>query len=233
MQNVPAFVSVVFMVTTFVTVGIFLFGVRSIRPNSFWQKLLLFLTPFCLLFQFIAASDGFYLNTGSFPPRLFLFGLAPSLLVIVLVFLFARDNVLTPFSLTILTVIHIIRIPVELTLAWLADAGVVPNIMTFHGNNLDILSGLTAPIALYFAFRPSAAGRYILIFWNLAALALLFNIVIIALLSLPSPMQRIAFEQPNIAILYFPYIWLPTAIVPIVLFSHLAVLYKLAFKRGI
>lgn len=70
MNNVPAFVSVVFMVTTFVTVGIFLFGVRSIRTTSLWQKALLFLVPFGLIFQFVVASSGFYLDTTPVPPRL-------------------------------------------------------------------------------------------------------------------------------------------------------------------
>ena len=31
-----------------------------------------------------------------------------------------------------------------------------------------------------------------------------------------------------LAVLYFPFIWLPSVVVPIVLFSHLASLWKLA-----
>lgn len=155
MNNVPAFVSVVFMITTFVTVGIFLFGVHSIRTTSLWQKALLFLIPFGLIFQFVVASSGFYLDTIAVPPRLFLFGAAPSLLLILLIFVFARNSIVFPFSLTTLTITHVIRVPVELTLAWLADSGAVPQIMTFRGTNFDILSGVTAPIALYFVLRPS------------------------------------------------------------------------------
>lgn len=231
MNNVPALVSVVFMVTTFVTVGIFLFGVRSIRTTSLWQKALLFLVPFGLIFQFVVASSGFYLDTAAVPPRLFLLGAAPSLLLILLVFVFARNSVVFPFSLTTLTIIHVIRVPVELTLAWLWEAGAVPAVMTFHGTNFDILSGITAPLALYFAYRPSRIGRNVLIVWNLVALGLLINIVTTAVLCVPSPIQKLAFEQPNVAVLYFPYIWLPTIVVPIVLFSHLASLYKLTRDR--
>jgi len=50
------------------------------------------------------------------------------------------------------------------------------------------------------------------------------------MLSAPSPIQKIAFEQPNIAILYFPFCWLPTFIVPIVLFSHLVAVRKLVLR---
>lgn len=62
------------------------------------------------------------------------------------------------------------------------------------------------------------------------ALGLLINIVIRALLSFPSPMQQLAFDQPNRAIIYFPFIWLPTVVVPIILFSHLASIWQLFRK---
>jgi hypothetical protein len=40
-------------------------------------------------------------------------------------------------------------------------------------------------------------------------------------------MQQIAFDQPNIGVMYFPFVWLPACIVPLVLLSHLASLYQL------
>lgn len=232
MERVPAVISVVFMATTFVTVGIFLFAVRSLRANPAWGRALIFLVPFWQLFQFAAASGGFYLFTASTPPRLFVFGVAPSLLVIALLFAFAREAVVSRLSLVALAVIHLVRIPVELTLASLSDASVVPTMMTYHGSNFDIISGLTAPFAIYCSFRPVGVRRYGLVFWNLFALALLTNIVATAVLSLPSPIQRLAFDQPNVAVLHFPFIWLPTLIVPVVLFSHLASLYQLFLGKA-
>lgn len=231
MEQVPAFVSVVFMITTFVTVGIFLFGVRSIKQSSIASKAVLFLVPFWMVFQFVIASSGFYLNTNSLPPRLFVFGFAPSLLLIALLFLFARDSLISALPITVLTLIHIIRIPVELTLSWLADARAVPYIMTFHGTNFDILSGISAPVAFYFALKKTSVSRYVLTAWNFVTLGLVLNIVITAVLCVRSPIQRLAFDQPNVAVLYFPYIWLPTVIVPIVLFSHFAALFQLLFRR--
>jgi hypothetical protein len=55
----------------------------------------------------------------------------------------------------------------------------------------------------------------------------LFNIVVTAILYAPLPIQQLAFEQPNIAVMYFPFVYLPGFIVPIVLFSHLVSLKKL------
>jgi hypothetical protein len=53
------------------------------------------------------------------------------------------------------------------------------------------------------------------------------NIVVNAALSAPVPFQQFAFDQPNIAVLYFPFVWLPGFIVPLVLFAHLAAIQKL------
>ena len=231
MEQVPAFVSVVFMLTTFVAVGIFLYTVRSSGSDTFASRLLLFIVPFWLILQFVIASSGFYKNTASLPPRLFIFGFAPALALIAGLFLFARSSLVATLPLTLLTIIHVIRIPVELTLAWLAEARAVPEIMTFHGTNFDILSGITAPVAFYFAVKRTPSSRPFLIFWNIAALLLVFNIVITAVLCVPSPIQKLAFDQPNIAVLHFPYIWLPTVVVPIVFFSHFASLFQLLKSR--
>jgi hypothetical protein len=99
--------------------------------------------------------------------------------------------------------------------------------MTFEGRNADILIGITSPIVFWFAFRQGRADRRLLIVWNLLGLISLLNIVTIAVLSIPSPVQQFGFDQPNIAVGQFPFIWLPGIIVPVVLFSHLAVLWRL------
>ena len=103
--------------------------------------------------------------------------------------------------------------------------------MTFEGRNLDILSGLLAPIVWFLAFRGGGQRRWLLMTYNMFGLILLTNIVTIAILSMPSPMQQIALDQPNVGVSLFPYIWLPAIIVPAVLFSHLAALWKLATNK--
>ena len=231
MERVPAFVSVVFMLTTFVTVGIFIHMVRRSGTDTWAARLALFAVPFWLVFQFVVGSAGFYTNTAALPPRMFVFGVAPALLFIAGIFIFARSTFVASLPLTILTIIHIVRIPVELTLAWLADAHAVPQVMTFRGTNFDIWSGLTAPIALYFAYTKARMSWGVLLIWNISALLLVLNIVITAILCVPSPIQQLAFDQPNIAVLYSPYIWLPTVIVPIVFFSHFASLYQLFTRK--
>ncbi len=171
---------------------------------------------------------GFYSqHLDTMPPR-FIFVLGPPLLLIFLLFLTAWGReFMDSLSLSTLTYLHVIRIPVELVLLGLFFSKAIPELMTFEGRNFDILAGITAPLVAYFGVQQGKVGKNALLFWNFLCLALLFNIVIHAILSIPTPFQQFAFDQPNMGVLHFPFIWLPAVIVPIVLFSHLASIRKL------
>jgi hypothetical protein len=231
MNELPAYVSLLFVLTTIATLFFFFAAIRSTRLERLPQKLLTFLTPFWLLLTGFLALGGFYAPTDSLPPRVFAFGALPAILVAIDYLIFFRKDFIDRMSLKVLTMLHVVRVPVEIVLLWLFQAGLVPRQMTFEGWNFDILSGLTAPIIYWLAFRKNQVNRPLLIVWNLLALGLLTNVVTIAVISFKSPVQQIAFEQPNIGVALFPYIWLPTVIVPIVFFSHLASLYKLITNR--
>lgn len=228
-ENLPSYISIVFILTTFLTIG-FLF--YAIRQASLFQTIPgKVLTSSVLLWMLITATlaqNGFYQNTQTIPPRVFLFGVFPALFLIIFFFIFFRNNFIALLPLKILTILHIIRVPVELVLLWLSHNGQVSPLMTFERWNFDILSGITAPIIFWLAFRNNYTNRTLLIIWNIIALGLLFMIVTIAFMAFPSPIQLISFAQPNLAVMYFPFIWLPAIVVPVVFFSHLASLWKLS-----
>ena len=221
-ENLPSYVSIAFILTTFLTVGFLFYAARQTVFDTTVAKILFALIPLWLIFQAALASSGFYLSVEAFPPRLPFFAVIPALILIILLFIFARKDFISRVSLKTLTLLHVIRVPVEIVLLWLFQSGQVPQLMTFEDRNFDILSGLTAPIIAWLAFRNGKTNRPLLIVWNIFALLLLINIVTNAVLSIPSPFQQLAFEQPNRAVLYFPFVWLPAVVVPIVLFSHLA-----------
>ncbi|TDT47611.1 hypothetical protein CLV90_1690 [Maribacter spongiicola] len=124
--------------------------------------------------------------------------------------------------------IHIIRIPVELCLYQLFIKGKIPEIMTFTGWNFDILIGISALVILIYQFlKKKNLARQFFLSWNVIGLLFLSVIVIIAFLSSPLPIQQFAFDQPNMALLKFPFNMLPTCIVPIVYISHALFLKKL------
>jgi hypothetical protein len=227
MDSVPAYVSAVFILTTFASIGFLLRAAKIAGLRSLPFQILIFVLPLWIIFQAVLAIGGFYQDLSSVPPRVVLFGVAPAIGLIMVYLIFFRTTFIESLPLGLLTLVHVIRIPVELVLLWLYQSGQIPRAMTFEGLNFDILSGILAPIVYFIAFRNGNINRWILIAYNLLGLVLLANIVMIAVMSLPSPMQQMSFDQPNVAVLYFPYIWLPTIVVPIVLFCHLASLWQL------
>ena len=224
-ENLPAYVTWIFALTTVSTVIFYLYALwETVR-----QKASIFLTATVLIvllgLHATLAFNGFYL-ANTIPPR---FPLAPFpsiIALLILFFVFARKGISVE-SLQVLTLLSIVRVPVELVLLWLYQQGQVPQLLTFEGRNFDILSGLTAPLIAWLAFRGGKTNRPLLIVWNLLALGLLLNIVTTAILSLETPFQQFAFDQPNRGVLYFPFIWLPAIIVPVVFVSHFVSLWQL------
>lgn len=229
-ENLPVYVSIVFILTNFLTLGFLFSAIKQTVFETIPAKMVVFLITFQIFLQAVFSLGGFYLNTGTFPPRLMIFGVFPAILLVLALFVFARKSFIELLPLKTLTLLSIVRIPVELVIFWLFQNKLMPQIMTFEGWNFDIISGITAPFIGWYAFRGGKVNRTALIVWHILALLLLANIVTIAILSLPSPIQKLAFDQPNIAVLNFPFVWLPTIIVPIVLISHLASLWIL-FKN--
>lgn len=219
LPNIP-FIGLVFGLTTGLAVWLF-----CRAPHRAGRTLLVLLA--WLLLQAAVGLSGFYTVADTLPPRLALL-LGPPLLAIGGLFATAAGRrYLGGLRLEFLTLLHVVRIPVELVLFGLFLHKAVPQLMTFEGRNGDILAGLTAPVVYYFAFQKKRLGRRGLLLWNILGLVSLLNIVANALLAAPTPLQRFAFEQPNVAILYFPFVWLPGCVVPLVLLAHLAAIRQL------
>jgi hypothetical protein len=173
-----------------------------------------------LVLQTRMALSGFYTDFSGVPPR-FLLMVAPPLLLIVVGLSTTKGRAfLEGMNIKVLLLVHTVRVPIELCLYWLWQAGMVPQEMTFEGRNPDILCGLTAPVIYYLVFVRKVAGSKAMLLWNVSCVVLLANIVIHAVLAAPTPFQRIAFDMPNVAIGYFPFNLLPAFLVPVVLLSH-------------
>lgn len=227
-ENLPSYISIVFILTAFLTIGFLFFAIR--QANLFQTlpgKIITSAILFWLLTTATLAILGFYQNLKNVPPKVFLFGAFPALFLILLYFIFYRKDFIEKLPIKTLTILHIIRIPVEIVLLWLSNNGQVSPLMTFEGWNFDILSGFTAPLIYWIAFRNNQTNRTLLIVWNIFALGLLLTIITIAFLTFPSPLQQLSFEQPNRAVMFFPFVWLPAIVVPVVFFSHFASLWKL------
>lgn len=182
----------------------------------------------------LLSLNGFYTASFDLPPRGFLVLLPPLLVIAVVVILKWKSLYFERLSLSTMTHIHVFRLPLELiVLSGLASAGFIPDIMTFYGNNPDIIVGLTAPIVGYFYFSRKVVSKKVLLWWHIFSLLLLMNISSLAVLSLPYPFQMFGLEQPNIAVLNFPFILLPALLVSVSYFCHIVSIHKLiVFKNS-
>ncbi len=224
MNDLPLYIPIVFGLTTMLAVYIFF------RASNNSIATLLILLGWLLLQAFITLS-GFYTFTKSTPPRFILLGL-PALVTIILLFIVPKGRqYIDSLNPATLTVLHTVRVAVELVLFWLYINKTIPQLMTFEGRNFDIVSGLTAPLIFYFGYVKKQLSGTVILVWNVICIGLLVNIVVNAVLSAPFPFQQFGFEQPNIAVLYFPFTWLPCCVVPLVLFAHLATIRQLLKKR--
>jgi len=117
--NIPAYVSITFILTTFLTVGFLFYALRQTVFESTPAKILFFLIPFWLFFQAALTVSGFYFNTETVPPHIFIFAVFPALLLVILFFIFFRRDFISKLPLKTLTLLSIVRIPVEIVLFWL------------------------------------------------------------------------------------------------------------------
>ena len=220
MATLPIYVYAVFIITFLITISAF----SRATPKP---QLVMILLVILAGVQGALSLSGFYLQFHSTPPRFPILLIAPTIAIILLFVTKKGLHFIDGMNIKTLCIMHTIRIPVELVLYWLALHKTLPQLMTFEGRNWDILSGLTAPLIYYFGFVKNKLNQRILIGWNLLCLGMVLNVMINGILSVPSPLQKFAFEQPNIAVLYFPFVLLPVVIVPVVIFAHLVSLRKL------
>ncbi len=218
-ENLPAWIELLFAATLILTLGFFHFA--NGKPSRITGLIIVW-----SLIHAILALNGFYQDTESIPPRFGLI-LIPATLVIFYGLLptqiekisLSRNRLISTFS-------HIIRIPVEIVLYYLFVNEMIPELMTFEGRNFDILIGFSAPIVGFFIYK-KWIGKKGLIGWNFIGLCFVLFILFNGILSAELPFQQFAFEQPNRAISYFPFVLLPATIVPLVVWTHLSDIFLL------
>ena len=234
-ENLPTYISLTFGLTTVTTLFLFIWTIKKSNSELTRKKatpIFIGLTIWLTIQAVLTFKNIYNSDTNSFPPKIMLIGILPTILTIILLFATSKGRqFIDSLPLKNLTYLNIVRIPVEIILFWLFLNKAIPELMTFEGRNFDILAGITAPIVAYFGLTKTKLNRQTILIWNFICLGLLINIVVNALFSAPSPIQKFAFDQPNIAILNFPFSWLPTFIVPIVLFGHLTSIRQLLKRK--
>ena len=128
-------------------------------------------------------------------------------------------------GLAISAAFQVFRAPLEYVLVVWFDAGFMPVQMTWHGDNLDVVTGLLAlPAAglLWCRIYP----RLVATAFNLIGIFFLCRIVLIVGLSSPTPLRALfgGYETgPDVMVgLSFPSIWIGTLAIAGAFFMHFA-----------
>jgi hypothetical protein len=167
----------------------------------------------------ILSWSGVLSDFSTFPPKLIIVLIIPLITVIWLVRTKEVKEILIHTPPESIIWIQSFRIVVEILLWRLYVDNLAPIQMTFEGRNFDILSGLTALLVAYLVANKKISSSLV-IAWNLACIALLVNIVAIAILSMPTPFRVFMNEPANTIVAKFPIVWLPALLVPLAYGLH-------------
>lgn len=161
------------------------------------------------------------------PPILPLLGVT-LILTCVLAFSPIGRALATGLPFVVLIGFEVFRLPLELVMHQASKESVMPNQMSFSGDNFDIVTGLTAIPVAWLAVR-GHAPRGLLIAWNLLGSVLLTVIVVIAVASTPM-FHAFGPDRLNTWISFAPFVWLPGVLVPAALLGHLLIWRKLSLR---
>jgi hypothetical protein len=107
--------------------------------------------------------------------------------------------------------------------------GIMPLQMTYTGLNFDIITGVLAIVVGILAAM-GVVGRGIIAAWNVLGLALLINVVTVAILGTPR-FRYFGPDQLNVWVTYPPFVWLPAVMVLAALAGHLVIFRALLVPK--
>jgi hypothetical protein len=176
----------------------------------------------------IAASSGVLSHWEATPPPFAL--LVVGTVTLGFVIAFSRcGRLLAGLPLWTLVAVQGFRLPLELSMHALYERGIVPVQMSYSGRNFDILTGASALIVAALA-RSGRAPGWLVATWNVVGLALLANVVAIAILSTPR-VHYFGADRLNVWVTYPPFVWLPAVMVLAAFAGHLVIFRALRSRR--
>lgn len=169
----------------------------------------------------VAAASGVLRRWDATPPPFALFVAGVVFLAVLIAFGGYGRLLSSGVPLWALVAVQGFRLPLELAMHAMYERGIMPEQMSYSGRNFDVLTGATAIIVAVLA-RGGWAPRWLVAGWNVAGLALLINVVTIAIVSTP-PIAYFGADRLNVWVTYPPFVWLPAVMVVAALAGHLLI----------
>ncbi|MBL7841343.1 MAG: hypothetical protein JNJ75_14470 [Cyclobacteriaceae bacterium] len=203
------------------------------QQQKFTRRLLLAFFGW-LGFVYIWSRFGIFSNFSLFP-----FNAAPVILIpliTIVLFTFSKNikEILPCIPQENIIKLQVFRFYVEVLLWALFSVSILPVQMTFEGRNFDVITGVTAVLLttrISGFMLLDKMSNALVIAWNILGLALLINIVVIAILSMPTPLRVFMNEPANTIVTEFPISMLPAFLVPLAYMLHLLSIRKAAIKK--
>lgn len=207
-------------------VGVLL-GLHRLRPGAALIPALVLGSWFGIVFAL--AQSGVLANFSTLPPRVPLLALLAVVMGVGVSRVPAVREALVAMPGWWPVALQTFRAPLEVGLYLLFTAGLMPEQMTFAGRNFDVLVGVTAPVMASLIAR-DRAPRGLQFVWHAGAIALLLNVVGLAISSVPGPLHADWPGTPLTVVAQWPYVLLPAFLVPLAALGHLAAIAQL--RRG-
>lgn len=181
------------------------------------------------VFIYIWSRFGIFENFDLFPINAAPVIIIPLIAILILTFSKTVKEILAHIPQEKIIWMQSFRFYVEVLLWALYASALLPIQMTFEGRNFDIVTGITAVLLttrLSNFILLDKLPKFAIILWNIMGLALLINIVAIALLSMPTPFRYFMNEPANMVVTQFPISLLPAFLVPLAYMLHLLSIRK-------
>jgi hypothetical protein len=173
----------------------------------------------------IAAASGILADFWRTPPPFAFLVFAIILLAVALATSKFGARLSTYVPLWLLVGVQAFRFPLEIAMHAMYERGVMPVQMSYSGRNFDILTGISA-IGVAILVRSGQGGRRLVVVWNIVGLALLINVVTVAILATPR-FQYFGPDHVNTWVMQPPFVWLPAVMVLAALLGHLVIFRSL------
>jgi hypothetical protein len=177
-----------------------------------------------LMFQSALALNRWYMDRASSWPHWLFAVLFPITLMVLQSTLSRAKRWGESIRSTGLIWIHVLRLPIAWLMVWLASEHQLPIRWTYFGWNFDIVFGITAPI-IGMMWQRGYRAKWLRI-WHIAGIASLLWIWLGGLLSAAGAWQIWDINAPNYAFVHFPFVWLPSAVFPLLVWAHVLSLQK-------
>jgi hypothetical protein len=169
----------------------------------------------------VAARSGILQQWTRTPPPFILVIVGVVLISLVLALGRVGARIAHHIPLWTLVAIQGFRLPLELAMHALVTRGIMPDQMSYSGRNFDIVSGATAIIVAW-VVKTGRGGSRLVAAWNVLGLALLVNVVSVAIAS--TPLLRVFGDDRVVTfVTYPPFVWLPAVMVLAALAGHLVI----------